>query len=309
MVCTDFLNIYYKVASNLMTDMKFNYYQYELGSAGLTFAEIHASLHEIKLNNCFLENRNEFVLQLKEFLTKDMKLSNILKKHLTRGMNLPDVDQIRLVDNPEFPLKNYEPGYYNPNFIEYALIGSEIGLYKPNILNEEYYFFYETKHPFSQWHKSEFIVDGVKFNSAEQYMMYGKALLFGDTEVADKILKSNNVREQKQLGRQVMNFNKETWDINAIDIVYKGNKNKFTQNLDFQNLLISTKGKTIVEASPTDKVWGIGLLETDPKANSIFDWQGKNWLGIVLTELREEILDNRFLNSYWNTEDYLKNKK
>ena len=176
-------------------------------------------------------------------------------------------------------------------------------------MKEEYYFFYETKHPFSQWKKSEFQIDGLTLNSAEQYMMYRKAKLFDDNKIVDKIMASNNVREQKSLGREVKNFDLEIWTRNAIDIVYKGNKAKFEQNIDYLELLLSTKGKTLVEASPTDKVWGIGLTADDTDANNILKWKGTNWLGIVLTELRQEFLENNYRNGYWERDDYIKNKE
>ena len=139
--------------------------------------------------------------------------------------------------------------------------------------------------------------------------MYGKAKLFDDNKIADKIMASKNVREQKSLGREVKNFDLEIWTENAIDIVYKGNKAKFEQNKDYLELLLSTKGKTLVEASPTDKVWGIGLTADDTDANNILKWKGTNWLGIVLTELRQELLENNYKNGYWERDDYIKNKE
>lgn len=152
-------------------------------------------------------------------------------------------------------------------------------------------------------------MDGLTFNSAEQFMMYGKAKLFGDNEIAGKILNSKNVREQKSLGRKVKNFDLETWNKNALDIVYRGNKAKFEQNTEYLELLLLTKGTTIVEASPTDNVWGIGLTADNIDANDILKWKGTNWLGIVLTELRQDFLRNDFTNGYWERDDYINNKE
>lgn len=134
--------------------------------------------------------------------------------------------------------------------------------------------------------------------------MYQKAILFNDIKIAEKILETRNVREQKMLGRQVSNFDDQLWKQEAIQIVFDGNKAKFSQNTEFKELLISTKGKTIVEASPDDNIWGIGLSKSREESKDIMKWKGTNWLGIVLTELREEFLDNKFENGYLTLEEF-----
>lgn len=154
---------------------------------------------------------------------------------------------------------------------------------------EKFTFFYRSKSPFSQWHPSYFEIEGISFSCAEQYMMYGKAKLFGDEEIAQKILAAKQPREQKRLGRKVRNFDPKIWEENAKAIVYKGNYAKFTQNEALKSALLSTKGTTLVEASPTDKIWGIGLSESDARAYDRSTWQGTNWLGEVLTQLREAL--------------------
>jgi len=289
--------------------MNFKYYHNIIGKGQLCHGEMHASLHEILFNEHFSKSKKEFILQLKNFLNSGDKQPEILRKHFERGINLSDENRTCLINYPDFPLKSIEPGYFNQNYVEFGLSGGDIGWYKANCFKEEYYFFYETKHPFSQWHKSKFKINDLLFNSAEQYMMYSKAKLFGDNETADKILQSTNVREQKKLGREVKNFNLEIWNRNAINIVYEGNKAKFTQNPEYLELLLSTKGKTIVEASPTDRVWGIGMTRENKNSNNIFEWNGTNWLGIVLTELREELQGNNFKHGYWTKDDYLKNQE
>lgn len=289
--------------------MKFKYYQYTIGRANLCGGEMHASLHEIEFDDEFINCENQFVNQLKAFINGFEKQPEVLKKHLERGFNISNTERTCLVNYPDFPLKSFESGYFNQKFIEYGLSGGDIGWYKGNCMKEEYYFFYETKHPFSQWHKSEFKLDGLLFNSTEQYMMYEKARLFGDLDTANKIMQTKNVREQKRLGREVKNFDLTIWNQNAMGIVYKGNKAKFQQNPECLKLLLSTKGKTIVEASPTDKIWGIGLTENDNDANDIFKWKGTNWLGIILTELRLELIGSNAKHGYWNKEDYIKYKK
>ena len=105
-------------------------------------------------------------------------------------------------------------------------------------------------------------------------------------------------------GVLVKGFDNEIWQSNAPTIVYNGNKEKFIQNKEFLNLLLSTKGQTIVEASPDDNIWGIGLAKDQEESKSIFTWKGTNWLGIVLTELREEFLGNKFENGYLTLDEF-----
>lgn len=281
--------------------MELRYYQYRLGEAILIGGEMHASLHEIKLDN--FKNTNPFFNQIFNCLTSEEN-SLIIRKHIERGINLSDKKHTRLIAAPDFPLKSFEPGYFTSKQIKLGLSGGDFCSYEPNLLVETYYFFWETKHPFSQWHKCKFNVDGQNFSSTEQYMMYGKAILFSDFEIAEQILNTKNVREQKNLGRLVKGFEKNIWDLNAPTIVYKGNKEKFKQNIEFKKLLMSTNGKTIVEASPDDNIWGIGLTAQEKDSEQIVTWKGTNWLGIVLTELREELLGNTFGNGYLTLENF-----
>lgn len=156
---------------------------------------------------------------------------------------------------------------------------------------KEYYFFW--KGPLSQWTNSEFIDDeGITYNTAEQYMMYQKAKLFGDVEIMREILNTTSPREQQKLGRLVNNFDQNIWNENAISIVTKGNIYKFSQNKHLRDLLIETKDKFLVEASPIDKVWGIGLAEDNPLIVDESNWQGTNWLGICLMNTRDYIINN-----------------
>lgn len=284
--------------------MNFKYYQYKLGEVDYSSGEMHASLHGIVLDDGLRHSKNPYLNQIFDFLLNNKKQPAVLRKHLERGINLGDENRTRLINAPDYPLKKFEPGYFNSKEIELGLSGGDVCDYKPNLLVEGYYFFWETKHPFSQWHKCSFKVDGLIYSSAEQFMMYQKAKLFGDMDIAEKILKTNNVREQKKLGRQVRDFKEELWNQNAIEIVFNGNKAKFTQNSDFLDLLLSTKGKTIVEASPDDKIWGIGLSESQEESRNLLKWRGTNWLGIILSELREELLGNKFENGYLTLEEF-----
>ena len=142
---------------------------------------------------------------------------------------------------------------------------------------------------FSQWAPSEFTIDDIKFSHAEQYMMYKKAMLFSDTETANKIMAAASPREQKALGRKVANFDKDLWEANCKQYVYDANYAKFTQNFMLLTGLMDTGDTEIVEASPEDKIWGIGLTEDDPRAQNKETWQGTNWLGETLTKLREDL--------------------
>ncbi len=144
--------------------------------------------------------------------------------------------------------------------------------------------------PFSQWYPSVFHCDGVKFYTAEQYMMVHKAILFKDLKMINKILKTKNPREQKALGRKVANFDANKWNNKAKEIVERGNYCKFSQNKDLKKILLDTYPKILVEASPYDKIWGIGLNEDDALRTKPENWPGTNWLGIVLTKVRNNIL-------------------
>lgn len=144
--------------------------------------------------------------------------------------------------------------------------------------------------PFSQWHRNHpFKVDGIEYATAEQYMMAEKARLFGDKETEKKIMATTSPKDAKALGREVKGFDKGTWQKVARDIVYRGNYAKFTQHADLRNKLMATEGTTLVEASPTDAIWGIARTEGDPLALDRKTWKGTNWLGEVITQVREDL--------------------
>ncbi|OPH47867.1 GTP cyclohydrolase [Paenibacillus ferrarius] len=154
---------------------------------------------------------------------------------------------------------------------------------------ERFTFFWRTESPFSQWHPCRFVIAGISFNCAEQYMMYMKAISFEDNKMADKILGSHSPSEQKRLGRSVSNFSADQWQLVCKQIVYDANYAKFTQNPELRTRLLATSGTTIVEASPDDRIWGIGLAEDHPHARNRSKWRGTNWLGEILTQLREDL--------------------
>jgi ribA/ribD-fused uncharacterized protein len=141
----------------------------------------------------------------------------------------------------------------------------------------------------SQWHPATFDVDGVTYSCAEQYMMAEKARLFGDTATLELILRADHPREHKALGRQVTGFDEARWNGVCREIVYRGNMAKFGQNADLRELLLATGDKTLVEASPKDRIWGIGLAADDPRATNRSAWRGKNWLGEALMRVRADL--------------------
>ena len=152
---------------------------------------------------------------------------------------------------------------------------------------------YEPYCCFGQWQYSEFVEEELSptgnFTCAEQYMMASKAWIFGDEEIKKEILTTRDPKQMKSLGRKVRNFDPKTWDKTRHSIVLNGNYHKFAQNKDMRDILLGTGDKILVEASPMDTIWGIGLGENNPKATDPADWRGSNLLGFVLMEVRDEL--------------------
>jgi|TARA_R110000782_G_C14785211_1_gene410385 ribA/ribD-fused uncharacterized protein len=142
---------------------------------------------------------------------------------------------------------------------------------------------------YSQWCPSIFEIDGVVYNTAEQYMMAKKALLFGDYDSLKKIMLEESPSVQKALGKKVKDFDKVKWETYCRKYVYDGNYGKFTQNPKMFKELLSTGDREIVEASPEDNIWGIGLHETNPLAWNKTTWRGTNWLGLAIMQVRETL--------------------
>lgn len=120
-------------------------------------------------------------------------------------------------------------------------------------------------------------------------MMAEKAKLFGDLYVLSEIMRATDPAEQKMWGRRVKNFDKTKWEAIAREVVFKANMAKFTQYPELHKLLLDTGDKTIVEASPEDTIWGIGLRASDPRAKDPSRWRGTNWLGEALMRVRAEL--------------------
>lgn len=143
----------------------------------------------------------------------------------------------------------------------------------------------------SQWWISEFKIDEVGYCCMEQYMMAEKARLFKDNEIENQILICKEPNKIKALGRKVKNFNEKLWDKYKYFIVLNGNYAKFTQNKRLMNFLLATKSKILIEASPYDKIWGIGMSSTNEYIANPLKWNGQNLLGLALMEVRDEILE------------------
>lgn len=143
---------------------------------------------------------------------------------------------------------------------------------------------------YSQWAIAPMTIDGIEYNSAEQYMMHQKALLFGDTETAEEVMKTDSPKDQKALGRLVKNFVESKWKRHCFSIVYRANLAKFTQNEDFKKFLMESGDRTFVEASPDDVIWGIGLFENAEGIEDVANWQGTNLLGFAITMVRDTII-------------------
>jgi ribA/ribD-fused uncharacterized protein len=143
---------------------------------------------------------------------------------------------------------------------------------------------------YSQWHKANMTIDGIAYNSCEQYMMHQKALTFGDMEIAKLIMEETNPREQKKYGRMIKNFDKSVWDKVCLSIVIKGNYFKFSQNSDLKAALLLTGKRILVEASPVDNIWGIGMAEDDVNIEHPMCWKGLNLLGQAITIVKQELI-------------------
>lgn len=140
---------------------------------------------------------------------------------------------------------------------------------------------------FSQWWYASFVVDEVEYKTAEHWMMAEKARLFDDSKIIDKIVNAKTPAEAKKLGRLVNNFDAAKWDLHKFEIVVNGNLHKFNQNQNLKEFLLNTNDRVIVEASPVDPIWGIGLATDHPHVENPILWKGENLLGFALMEVRD----------------------
>jgi ribA/ribD-fused uncharacterized protein len=146
-----------------------------------------------------------------------------------------------------------------------------------------------TKSCFSQWWLAPFVTDGIEYKTAEHWMMAQKALLFNDTEIAAKIVAVKTPAAAKKLGREIRNFDASIWDEKKFDIVVKGNFHKFFQHPELRRFLLNTIDLVLVEASPVDAIWGIGMAADHPDIQNPSAWKGENLLGFALMEVRDQL--------------------
>ncbi len=141
----------------------------------------------------------------------------------------------------------------------------------------------------SQWWPASFVVDGITYPTAEHWMMAGKARLFNDGQGLAAVMTAKSPGAAKAAGRKVRGFDEGRWAAARYDLVVAGNLAKFTQNLELQQFLHTTGDKILVEASPDDRIWGIGMAPSNPDLHHPTKWRGHNLLGFALMHVREQI--------------------
>ena len=145
----------------------------------------------------------------------------------------------------------------------------------------------------SQWYPSEMQLEGVRFPTAEHYMMWRKARVFGDADVERQLLTDDSPAVAKRLGRSVRNFRSDVWDRQRFDVVVEGSIAKFEQNETLRSYLLATGDRVLAEASPVDNIWGIGFASADPRARQPLQWTGLNLLGFALMRVRDRLANRR----------------
>lgn len=143
---------------------------------------------------------------------------------------------------------------------------------------------------FSQWYPTPFEIDGVRYATAEHYMMAQKAKLFGDMDSFDKIIHATHPKQAKDFGRKVIGFNESIWNAHRFNIVAQGSFAKFSQHPELKAFLLGTNQRVLVEASPVDKIWGIGMAQDDDHIDNPLKWRGLNLLGFALMVARDRLL-------------------
>ncbi|HLK96213.1 MAG TPA: NADAR family protein [Hymenobacter sp.] len=145
------------------------------------------------------------------------------------------------------------------------------------------------KECFSQWYPAAFTLDGDTYATAEHYMMAEKARLFNDETTRAAILQAAHPNDAKKLGRRVKGFDDAQWNAARFAIVVRGNEAKFSQHPAMRDFLLQSGARVLVEASPVDTIWGIGLAQDSPRATNPAEWRGLNLLGFALMEVRDNL--------------------
>ncbi len=146
-----------------------------------------------------------------------------------------------------------------------------------------------TKSCLSNWYPAPFTLNGSCYATTEHYMMAQKAELFGDMGMHHAILQAGSPKEAKQLGRKVSGFDGAVWNAHRMDIMVEGNEAKFSQHPALGQFLLSTGDAVLVEASPHDSIWGIGMPEHHPSIEDPAEWNGLNLMGFALMEVRSRL--------------------
>ncbi len=142
----------------------------------------------------------------------------------------------------------------------------------------------------SQWFPAPFEVDGITYPTAEHYMMAEKARIFGDDGIRNAILRTHTPETAKKLGRIVRGFDTGVWEKHRFGVVVRGNEAKFRQNEDLKELLLETGDRILVEASPYDQIWGVGMSEDDTRIFDPRQWRGLNLIGFALMVVRNSLM-------------------
>ncbi|UQA92807.1 NADAR family protein [Streptomyces halobius] len=142
---------------------------------------------------------------------------------------------------------------------------------------------------FSQWWPSPFTVDGIEYATAEHWMMAGKARLFGDAEAERRAIAAPHPEQAKSVGRTVRGFDDAIWQPRRFDLVVEGSVHKFGQDPALREFLLGTNSRVLVESSPLDRIWGIGLAADDERAEDPARWRGLNLLSFALMEARQRL--------------------
>ena len=146
-----------------------------------------------------------------------------------------------------------------------------------------------TKSCFSQWYESPFSQEGITYKTAEHFMMAEKAKLFNDSKAFNKVIAAEEPGKAKKIGREIVNFEEQLWLENRFEIVKRANFLKFSQDSELKQFILNTENRVLVEASPVDPIWGIGMATDHPDVENPKLWKGLNLLGFALMLVRDEL--------------------